>query len=120
MTGRQLFDPGLQPERTVLAWRRTALAIGVGSLLALRILPALAPAPRWGPLWLLPGIVGLAFAVLLWTRSQARHTRITRALLDGRPADLPGAGLLLLVTLFVAGCAVVSGVVVLFALVGNG
>ena len=115
MSDRRIFDPGLQPERTELAWRRTALAIGVGSLLALRVLPAIAPSPALGPVWLAPGILGLVFAVGLWVRAQARHIRLNRALLDDRPRELPGAGLLLALTCFVVGCAVVSGVIVLLA-----
>jgi len=113
MTDRRLFDPGLQPERTELAWRRTALAIGVGSLIALRVLPAIAPTPQLQQAWLAPGIVGVAFAVLLWVRSRARHVRVTRALLDETPEALPGAGLMLLLTIFVVGCGVLSAVVVL-------
>ncbi|WP_349427287.1 DUF202 domain-containing protein [Microbacterium sp. LWS13-1.2] len=113
MSAQRLFDPGLQPERTELAWRRTALAIGVGSLLALRVLPAFAPTPALQPVLLAPGILGLVFAVLLWARARARHTHVNRALLQDPPGDLPGAGLLLLLTVFVLGCGAASAVIVL-------
>ena len=116
MSGRTLFDPGLQPERTELAWRRTALAIGVGSLIALRVLPAIAPTPPLQHAWLAPGIIGVAFAVLLWVRARARHQRVNRALLDDRADRLPGAGLLLVLTAFVVGCGLLSAVVVLLPL----
>ena len=118
MSGRQVFDPGLQPERTELAWRRTALAIGVGSLIALRILPAIAPTPALQQAWLAPGILGLLFAVLLWVSARSRNQRITRALIDDRPKDLPGAALLGVLTVFVVACAVLSAVIVLLAHAG--
>jgi len=113
MTGRQLFDPGLQPERTELAWRRTALAIGVGSLIALRLLPAISPTPELQQVWLAPGLLGAGFAVLLWMRSRARHAFVTRALLEDRPDRMPGAGLMLLLAVFVGCCGILSAVVVL-------
>ena len=111
MSERALFDPGLQPERTELAWRRTALAIGVGSLIALRVLPAIAPTPGLQQAWLAPGIVGVAFAVLLWVRARARHLRVNRALLEDRADRLPGAGLLLVLAGFVVGWALLWAVV---------
>lgn len=114
MSSRSLFDSGLQPERTELAWRRTALAIGIGSLLSLRVLPAAVGDPAWGAVWLAPGIVGLAFAVLLWVGARARHRRLTRALLADRPEDVPGSGLMLLLALFVIGCGALSAAFVLW------
>ena len=58
--GDDLYDPGLQPERTELAWRRTALSIAVGSVVAMRLLPT-ALGSGW---WILPGITGVIFAAV--------------------------------------------------------
>ena len=85
----QLFDPGLQPERTELAWRRTILALAVGGIVALRLLPGTLGAWSIGA-----ALAGLVLTALLWVLSARRSRRITTALLhDGQ---LPGAGLLLL------------------------
>ncbi|WP_144673367.1 DUF202 domain-containing protein [Arthrobacter sp. U41] len=65
------FDAGLQPERTALAWRRMALAVAVGSLAALRILPEVLG------LWaLVPAALGAAVSLVALIVSQRRYRRI--------------------------------------------
>jgi uncharacterized membrane protein YidH (DUF202 family) len=90
VTGGPLFDPGLQPERTELAWRRTVVGLIIGALVALRLLP-----PVLGSWAVLVAVAGLVAAALLWVLADRRERRIQRALLDGT-TSLPGGGLLLL------------------------
>jgi uncharacterized membrane protein YidH (DUF202 family) len=88
-----VWDPGLQPERTALAWRRTAIALAVGSIAALRILPELA-----GPAGTLLGVVGLAGAVALAVAAELRYRRVHAALVrSARSGAVPlvGGGVLL-------------------------
>lgn len=69
------FDPGLQPERTALAWRRTCLALLAGSLVAARILPEF-----FGPWSALLGVVGAAAAAALLAAVHRRYSSHHRAL----------------------------------------
>jgi uncharacterized membrane protein YidH (DUF202 family) len=87
---RQLFDPGLQPERTELAWRRTTLALAVGALVALRLLP-----PALGSWSIIVGLAGLVLAVLIWVLAYRRAHHTNHALRHNY-GQLPGGGLLLL------------------------
>jgi len=83
------FDPGLQPERTALAWRRAGLSLGVGSLAAGRLLE-----PVVHDAWVLGG-AGVALAVGLLLGARRRAVLVDRALhADGTLAAGPGAGLL--------------------------
>ena len=92
------FDAGLQLERTSLSWRRTALSIAVGSLVSLRLLPL------WlgGAQWVLPGMVGLVAASLLWRVSRRRHRAFMADVEAGRAPSAAGAGALLALTIGVA------------------
>jgi hypothetical protein len=100
LTPSGLFDPGLQPERTALAWRRTVLALAVGAIVALRLL---SPVLGWWSLAI--GLTGLALAAAMWVLSARRADQATRSLLH-QTAHLPGAGLLLFLALAVtAGAA---------------
>lgn len=93
-----LFDPGLQPERTELAWRRTSLAIGVGSLVALRLLPAALNETAAA----FVGLAGLLAAAFVFLASRQRARAVNAVLLQaGDRAPLPGGALLSALALLV-------------------
>lgn len=101
------FDPGLQPERTALAWRRTALALAVGSLAVGRLLQA----RLGGAAWLL-AVVGVALGLGLLLAARRRAAAIDRALRADRDFRAgPGAALPATVTV-VAVLVGVAGLVV--------
>ncbi len=72
-----VFDPGLQPERTLLAWRRTCLALGVAAAVAVRF-----AAEVLGPPVMVLGAVGIATALA----AHLTATRRYRAAHDGLTA----------------------------------
>jgi uncharacterized membrane protein YidH (DUF202 family) len=73
----RVFDEGLQPERTFLAWQRTVLALGVACAVAVRF-----TAPHFGPVAIVAGIggLGLALAAYIGVRYRYRitHNALTR------------------------------------------
>lgn len=69
----EVYDHGGAPERTVLSWRRTALAIGVGSVLGARLL-----ADTMGPAVFAVGLLGLAFAIAAHGGASAAYRRAAR------------------------------------------
>ena len=79
--GHRPFDAGLQPERTALAWRRTAMAVAVASLVALRILPEVL-----GSWALIPATLGagVSFVAIVLTHRRYRriHTILTSSASD--------------------------------------
>lgn len=105
-----LYDPGLQPERTELAWRRISLALAVGSLVAMRMLPA----TLGGVGWVVPGLVGLVCAGVLWQAARHRTARVNDVLLERAAGRvLPGGALLGAVAAFTALIGVFGLVVVI-------
>jgi len=89
MTER-VFDPGLQPERTALAWRRTGLAAAVGAIAGTRVL-----VPTLGAGALVVGLLGLTLAALLVLGSTRRARRAKACLLqDGNLVSGPGGRLI--------------------------
>jgi hypothetical protein len=81
------WDPGLQPERTALAWRRTGLALTVGSLIGLRVLP-----PLLGPAAYLLAGLGVVASLAVLAAAHRRYRRVHRLLLAARVAGRAGDG----------------------------
>lgn len=65
-----VFDKGLQPERTLLAWRRTCLAFGVASLVGMRF-----TVEAMGILAVVAGIIGAGLAVLAYALAATGYRR---------------------------------------------
>ena len=106
MSGRP-FDPGLQPERSALAWQRTALGIAVGSLVFGRILST-----SLGLFALLPMLAGLAMSAVLGMQSHRRYSHHHRTLTSGHGFIADGA-LNAVLALFALAAGVFSVVMVL-------
>jgi putative membrane protein len=103
------WDRGLQPERTVLAWRRSALSLFVGSLVGARVLAA-----PLGQVAVVLGVLGCLLAAGTWVAASRRGSTVTTELLRrGDLRDGPGAGLIAVLTAASVLAGVVGFVVVL-------
>lgn len=105
MSSETIWDAGLQPERTHLAWRRTALSVAVGALVTMRILPT-TMGDIW---WIVPGILGVLAAAGIWFVGERRYRAFVRQLdEDGVTDPIPAGG---------GGILAMSGFVVLVGVV---
>ncbi|MCA0296767.1 MAG: DUF202 domain-containing protein [Actinobacteria bacterium] len=108
MSGAQASprDPGLQPERTSLAWQRTALALAVVGAATPRLLWPMIDA--WA---LLPCALVVAGAAVLFVAAARRYRRMLGTVADTRPLDgrlpLLATLLVLVLGLVAAGLVVV-------------
>lgn len=94
-------DQGLMPERTQFSWGRTVLALLVGGLLALRVLP-----PRLGVWSFAAALLVLALSGAVWVLARRRARAVGRALQEG--GDLPGGAVLLLLSVLISGTAALA------------
>lgn len=79
------FDQGRQLERTLLAWRRTCLALAVGNAAAIKYLVDLLG------VWVaLIGILGLGLSGLAWVLCTVRYKNARSALERGGPLAFDG------------------------------
>ncbi|HSA53271.1 MAG TPA: DUF202 domain-containing protein [Yinghuangia sp.] len=73
------IDPGLQPERTRLAWSRTSLAFLANGGLMLHA----GHDADW--VWLLPGSAVIAVSGLVYAAGEARYRRVGAAVRENEP-----------------------------------
>nr|WP_296780045.1 DUF202 domain-containing protein [Rhodococcus sp. (in: high G+C Gram-positive bacteria)] len=78
------FDPGLQPERTALAWRRTVLALVTGVIVSVRL-----AAHSAGVAAYLLSFVAIAFGAATIALVHRRYSTSTRTLADHSSGILP-------------------------------
>ena len=97
-----IYDEGLQPERTELAWRRTALSFGVASLVGFRVISDAIGNPSWS----IATLFAIVVAGAIWLGARRRHLQTNGALSTGRAEDLPSGALPLVVASLTAAVAV--------------
>ena len=73
----RVVDLGMQAERTALAWRRTALGVGVGGVVALRV-----AAPALGPVVAAAAVSGGVLAALAFWLAGRRYRAVQASLRD--------------------------------------
>ena len=81
MSGMRIFESGLQPERTLLAWRRTCLVLALGVAVSIRFGAIADPLMA-----LLAGVPGLALVGAAYALTSIRYHRATRALVNNPTA----------------------------------
>ena len=107
-----IFDEGMQPERTALAWRRSALSLLVGSVAGARLL-----APQLGVFALVLGVAGCGAGIWTYLAAGVRSRRTTARLLSDRHlGEGPHAGVLAAT----AGYCALLGASALFLVVDHG
>nr|WP_271212035.1 DUF202 domain-containing protein [Rhodococcus wratislaviensis]GLK38359.1 hypothetical protein GCM10017611_52260 [Rhodococcus wratislaviensis] len=72
---RPVFDPGLQPERTLLAWRRTCMSFALVSLVAMRYTVETA-----GVAAVLTGVGGAGMSVVAYIAATLGYRRANDSL----------------------------------------
>ena len=111
-----LFDPGLQPERTALAWRRTALTLLASSLIAARILAELLG--TWAALLGLLGAIMAAWLLAaVHRRYRGHHESLTGSAGSGRVA---GGALVYATAIFVFAAGLVTFLIVILLVIQHG
>lgn len=101
------FDEGLQPERTLLAWRRTALALAIACAVGLRL-----TVPDFGALAVVAGVLGVVLSLVAYVGATVRYRRAHRSLVDSSTLSTGG-----LTMTAVAATAVVLGIAAMIWLV---
>jgi uncharacterized membrane protein YidH (DUF202 family) len=98
------LDPGLQAERTLLAWQRTCLSVAAGGALLVHV-----SVDRLGPAGLVAGVLCLALAAFAYLASIHRYRSVHRGLDgSGRVDDVGIVGALVAAAVVTLNIAVIG------------